>query len=279
MRTSALAPEVQAALPTFFVIGAAKAGTTSLHEYLARHPEIAMTSNKEPMCFHPPDWITRLERYTRLYDRPAPVRGESSTAYAAFPWAPDVPDRVRATVPDARIVYLVRDPIERALSHYAQHVWDRPRVRPFDELMDDLEHPVNSTVWCSRYATQIERWLERFGDERVLVLDQRDLMRERAATLRRVLTFLEVDPDFTCDAWTAHHNVSADHRAPTALARRLGRIGRAASRAPVTRRLFTREVPRPQLRPDQRDRLVALLAPEAERLRALTGLPLDHWSV
>jgi hypothetical protein len=270
----------RSALPTFLIIGAPKAGTTSLHEYLALHPQIAMTSDKEPMCFARRDWTAQLERYPKLFGRQAPVRGESSTAYAAFPWAPDVPDRVRATIPDARIIYLVRDPIERVRSHYAQNLWDRPRrVRPFDELMDDLEHPMNTPVWCSRYGTQLERWLARFGAERVLVLDHRELLRERAATLRRVLSFLEVDPDFTCDAWSAHHNTAAEHRVPTALARRLGRVGRAASRAPVTRGLLTREVPRPRLRPDQRERLVALLAPEAERLHALTGLPLDHWSL
>src|SRR3954465_13971937 len=108
MEQPVLPADVRAALPTFLVIGAAKAGTTSLHAYLAEHPEIAMTSVKEPMCFEPPDCVGALggappggvERrgdYRTLFDRLAPVRGESSTAYSAYPYVPEMADRIRAT--------------------------------------------------------------------------------------------------------------------------------------------------------------------------------------
>jgi hypothetical protein len=284
--TPPLAADVRAALPNFLIVGAAKAGTTSLHSYLAGHPEICMSSEKEPMCFEPPNWLERLGEYRELFDRPAPVRGEASIAYSAYPWAPEVPDRVRAVAPDARIVYLVRDPIERMLSQYAQMQWNRhlwgaerfPR-REFAELMEDLEDPMNTPVWCSRYATQIERWMERFGDDGVLVLDQRELLTQRRRTLWRVFEFLGVDPAFTSPAWDAEHNTATQHRLPTDLARRLGRIGRLGQRMPGARRALTREIPRPRLTAAQRERVVALLAPEADRLRAMTGLTLEHWTV
>src|SRR4051812_27966301 len=281
-----LARDVRAALPTFLIIGAAKCGTTSLHEYLGAHPSICMSSNKEPMCFEPPNWLERLPEYRDLFERPAPVRGEASIAYSAFPWAPEIPDRVRATIPDARIVYLVREPIQRMLSHYAQNHWDRHLwgakrfpIRPFDELMDDLEDPMNMPVWCSRYATQVERWIERFGRDRVLILDQRDLLRDRATTLRRVLEFLAVDAAFASPAWEAEHNTATQHRLPTDLARRLGRAGRAGLRVPVLRRALTREIPRPELTDDQRRGVCALLRPEADRLREITGMSFEHWTV
>jgi hypothetical protein len=274
-----LAPEVKAALPTFLVVGAPKAGTTSLHRYLSEHPEIAMSSEKEPMCFTPDDWLDRLPRYVDYFERPAHVRGESSTAYSAFPFAPDVPDRVRAVVPDARFIYMLREPVERTLSHYAQNLWDRLPVRPFDELMDDLEDPMNMPVWCSRYATQYERWAERFGPERILVLEQRELADDCAATMRRVFEFLEVDPTFTSAAWDVRHNTADEHRAPIPFVKRLGPRGRAAARRGPLRPLLTRPVPKPELTPAQRERLVAILAPEAERMRALSGLRLEHWSV
>lgn len=251
-------------LPTFLIIGAPKAGTTSLHEYLAAHPQIAMTSNKEPMCFERANWEQAIESYEELFTEDAPIRGESSTAYSSFPWVPEIPDRVRATIPDAKLIYLVRDPIERMRSHYAQNVWDRLPVRPFDELMDDLEHPMNMPVWCSRYATQLERWTDRFGADRVLVLDQHDLLRAREATLARVLAFLGADPGFSSPAWQAEHNRTDVRREP-----RRGPLGR----------WLTRAVPKPELTPVQRERLVALLAPEMERFRAMTGLPFDGWSV
>lgn len=265
--TAAAAP-----LPTFLIVGAPKAGTTALHAYLAEHPGVAMTSVKEPMVFEPPDWEARLGGYAALFEHDAPVRGESSTAYASFPWVPEIPDRVRAVAPRMRIVYLVRDPIARLVSHYAQNVWDAKRVRPFAELMDDLEHPLNMPVWCSRYATQLERWTERFED--VLVLDQRDLLRERDATIARVLEFVGADPAFRSPAWETEHNTALEHRRPTALGRRLPGLARGRL-AP----LLSRSVPKPIITPAQRRRLVALLRPEAERFHVLTGLPIDHWDL
>jgi hypothetical protein len=278
-KTPVLPRETREALPTFFVIGASKCGTTSLHRYLAAHPEVAMSTTKEPMCFVHDDWEQRVGRYAELFQEDAPVRGESSTGYSAYPWAPEVPDRVHATVPDARIVYMVRDPIPRTLSHYAQNVWDRFPVRSFDELMDDLEHPMNMPVWASRYATQLERWLERFPQDRILVLDQRELYDERAATVRKVFGFLGVDPLFDSPAWEEEHNIATARRVPTRLGERLGRTRVRGEHLPLVTRLLTRDVEPPALRPDQRERLVAILKPEADRLRALTGLRTDHWSL
>ena len=266
-------------LPTFFVIGAPKAGTSSLHEYLAAHPDIAMTTVKEPMCFEPPDWRERLPEYSRLFPHQAAVRGESSTAYSSYPWVPEIPDRVRAEVPDARIVYVVRDPIPRLLSHYAQNLWDNKRVRPFDELMADLEHPRNMPVWCSRFATQLERWRERFGPEQILVLDQTDLLLDRPATMRRVFEFLGVDSSFVSADWETEHNTAASHRVPNALHDRLGRLGKRAARVRGVRNLVTAELPRPTLSAEQRRRLEELLRPEAARLRELTGRDFENWSL
>ena len=281
MRDSIEAPlvtdDVRAALPTFFIVGAAKARTTSLHRYLAEHPEIAMSSEKEPMCFARPQWEERLGDYRNLFDRHAAVRGEASTAYAAYPWVPDVPDRVRALVPDAKIVYCVRDPIERMLAHYAQNVWDKFPVRPFEELMDDLEDPTNMPVWLSRYATQYKRWAERFGEERVLVVEQRDLLERRDDTLRRVFAFLDVDADFSSRSWVERRKTARQHLVPTPFAERLGprteRVARVRAFAPLLRR----PVPKPRLTREQRRRVVALLKPEAERLHELTGVPTGHW--
>jgi Sulfotransferase domain len=267
-------------LPTFLIIGAAKSGTTSLHAYLAEHPEIAMTSEKEPMCFEPAEWRERILEYDQLFTTNAPVRGESSTAYSAYPWAPQIPDRVQSVVPDAKVIYVVREPIERMLSHYAQNQWDRKRVRPFEELMADLEEPMNMPVWCSRYATQYERWAERFGTERILVLDQRDLAQRREPTLRRVFEFLEVDPSFTSPNWDARHNEAVEHRVPTRLGERLGARRATLERLlPPVASLMMRPVRKPRLSDEQRRRVVALFKPEAQRLRELTGLALEGWPV
>ena len=258
-------PRAMGVLPTFFIVGAPKSGTTSLHAYLAEHPGMAMTSVKECMVFAAARWREKLASYAGLFEREAPVRGESSTAYSSYPYAPEVPQRVAETVPEARIVYVVREPVERVLAHYAQNVWDGLPVRPFDELMDDLEDPLNMPVWCSRYATQLERWRAVVPDERILVLDQRDLLLDRVATIRRTVAFVGADPAFGHPSWSVEHNTAAQHRLPTRWSRVLRRGGRV--------------VPKPVLRDDQRQRLVALLGPEVERFRELTGQRFAHWSL
>jgi hypothetical protein len=265
-------------LPTFFVIGAPKCGTTSLHRYLDAHPDIAMTSVKEPLIFAAADWEQRVAEYDSLLAPGPRICGESSTGYSAYPWQPDIPERVRTLVPDARIVYLVRDPVPRTLSHYAQNLWDHKPVRPFDELMDDLEDPLNMPVWCSRYATQIERWIDRFGAEQVLVVDGRDLQHRRRETVQRIAGFLGADPAYSSPDWVAEHNARDDHRVPNRLARMLGHSAATAGSGPL-RRLMTRPMPLPELSSGQRARLEALLAPEAQRLREMTALPLAHWTV
>lgn len=114
------------ALPTFFIIGAAKAGTTSLHWYLDQHPEVGMSTIKEPNFLSGPEngipyptrRITELSDYRRLFDPTYPVRGEASPSYTNSPRRRGVPERVKKLVPAARFIYLVRDPVERTISHY-----------------------------------------------------------------------------------------------------------------------------------------------------------------
>ena len=116
-------------LPTFFVIGAAKSGTTSLHYYLDQHPDVHMSREKEPNYFSfahrpggPKHVIRDRRAYKALFDSPAPVRGEASVTYSFWPHPPDVAERIHAAVPDAKFVYVVRDPVERTLSHYRHRV-------------------------------------------------------------------------------------------------------------------------------------------------------------
>lgn len=279
IETPALPEEVRAVLPTFITIGTAKGGTTSLHAYLAEHPELSMSTEKEPMCFERPDWVERMAEYRDLFERPTAVRGESSTAYSAYPWVPEIPDRVRSVIPDVKLIYCVRDPIDRMIAHYAQMVWDRFPVRPWDELMDDLEHPMNIPVWQSRYGTQYERWAERFGQDRILVIDQHELLHRRLPTLRRVFEFLGVDADFTSPAWDADHNTATQHVRPTALGERAGRQRGRLERIPFLRPLLAKPVSKPTLTARQRAGVEAILRPEADRFRELTGMPFADWSV
>jgi hypothetical protein len=278
-------------LPNLLIVGAAKAGTSSLHAYLDEHPSIAMSKRKELELFNrPDDWRELLDRYrTNFYVR-APVRGESSPAYSMDPRFGDVPARIHEVIPGAKIIYLVRDPIPRALAHYVEWRFLRVEQRPFEQAFADLDRPSNHYVMSSRYAHQLGRYRERFPDEQILVLDQRDLLKRRRDTLRRVFRFLGVDEDYSTPRFEREHNVGQQkmqlNRFGWWLAERQAylpalRIA-AALPAPVGRgglRLIGTDIPRPE--PDEATlaRLRDVLRADVEWLRSYTGEPYDHWSV
>lgn len=274
-------------LPNLFVIGAPKCGTTSLHRYLGLHPEIEMSRVKEPALFAAPDYPGSLERYRGMFEGEAPVRGESSAVYSQWPGWPDVPERIAAAVPEARFIYLVRDPIERALGHYRQHVADHKEGRDVGTALADPSRPDHTYLAPSRYATQLERYFECFGEAACLVLEQRALLEERGPTLARAFAFLEVDAAFTSPAFETRHNTRAELRRPTAVGRGLERTGlRGAARRALPgglraslRGVTSRRIPEPVLDEGTRAGLIEELRPEAERLRRLTGLRLEGWSV
>src|SRR3954452_4665444 len=146
-------------LPNVFIIGAAKCGTTSLHHYLGQHPEISMSRAKEPSVFSQGRWVTKYESYDGLFDCDAPYRGDASTSYSRYPVEGDAAARIHAAVPDAKLIYLVRDPIERTVSDYVHHVAIGHEHRSLDEALKDFTDPENYYVTTSRYALQVERYL------------------------------------------------------------------------------------------------------------------------
>jgi hypothetical protein len=279
----------QGTLPTFFIIGAAKCGTTSLHTYLDRHPDVSMTSEKEPNIFSEPDFESRLSQYAPMLEPGASARGEASVIYSQHPARPEVPERIHSVLPEARFVYLVRDPIDRAVSDYIQHVGEGKETRPITEALADVKDPFNPYVCASRYATQIQRYLDSFEGDRLLVLDQAELLNERDATLERVFEFVGVDPAFRAPEFDQVHNIRGKHRRPTALgrlARRAPRVLAAARGLPIPKALRQRgarvlgsEIEAPELDDEIRARIAAELADEVEWLRHFTGRPFAGWSV
>src|SRR3954471_20731855 len=171
------------ALPTFFIIGAPKAGTTSLHHYLDQHPEIQMSAVKEPQFFSgPPDGIPYrmgriedLSRYEELFDKAVRVRGEATAEYAVSPRRAGVPERIGEMVPEAKFVYLVRNPVARTLSNYKMMVALKGERRSLREALGDFSVLRPLSTAPSLYAAQLELYLQRFPEDRILVLDQAQL--------------------------------------------------------------------------------------------------------
>jgi hypothetical protein len=287
-------------LPNFFIIGAAKAGTTSLHFYLEQHPQIQMSAVKETNFFagppgkfpYPVGQVDRLEDYEALFDPDYAVRGEASPSYASAPRRDGVPGRIKQLVPEAKFVYLVRDPIARTVSQYQMLVTEGEERRSFSDAiarLDDADPHLFYLTCQSFYAHQVELYLEHFPRERLLVLDQADLLSDRDATLRSVFAFLGVDADYRSPQFDSELFKGGERRRyPRPISglkpllrapfRRLPEGLRESIRGSFERN-FLATVPKPEVGADQRRRLVELFAADTERLRALTGLELSSWSV
>jgi hypothetical protein len=276
-------------LPNLLIIGAAKCGTTSLHQYLDAHPEIAMSREKELNFFvEGKNWDRGTDWYESQF-RPAKVRGEASPAYSAFPFYRGVPERMSRVVPDARILYLVRDPIERIVSHYRHRALTRPEMGSLGEALEDPE----LCAWfvgVSRYSFQLERYLEHFPTEHVRVVDAAELENRRDETLSGIFSFLDVDPAFKAPSFDQLYNkgVGETRRnrrgqlVANVVSRAVGPSGasRLAARTPAWLKAGMRtSAPRPVLPDDWRARLEDELRPDVDRLRRHTGLAFSGWSL
>jgi hypothetical protein len=252
------------ALPDFVVIGAQKSGTTSLYIYLIAHPSILGAATKEVHYFdlnyhRGVDWYRsnfpsrrRLDRLTRRLGQRA-LTGEASPYYL---FHPHVPHRMLELVPDARLIVLLRDPVERAISHHNHEVQDGFEPLPLAEAIEAEErrlprspdalagdqpssatfsHLHHSYLSRGRYAEQLEAWFALYPRERFLIMDSGELFKETPAAVARTFAFLDLPP---------HELPSYDN---------------LTSRA------------KPDVSPELRRRLYEYFAPYNQRLYALLG--------
>ena len=275
------------ALPNLIVIGAQKCGTSGLHYYLSLHPEVSMSDPKELNYFIAERNYPRgLEWYSRHFDPSARCRGEASPNYTAYPQHLGVPERMAEVVPDAKLVYIVRDPIERITAHWVHNYAKR---REKGDLRETLLHPNTSYVSRSKYFMQLQRFLDHFPEEQVLVLDNKDLRDDRMPTLRRVFEFAGVDASFEHPKFEqVRHSTSKKKRA-TRLGMRVQRASRTRAGRRVPRKVWLgMDVALPLSKPIEKptnvaealgDEVLEVLHEDADRLRAQTGQDFAHWSV
>ena len=186
-----------AQLPNLIIIGGLKCGTTSIHHYLGLHPEIQMSKPKELNFFvEELNWDLGLDWYASRFDDRFKVRGESSPHYTNGPRFNDVAERIHEHCPDARLLYMVRDPIKRILSHWVHATGAGYETR---ELAPTLSEPDSSYIQRSMYWMQLQPYLDLFDRSQIEIITQEELQREREATMRKAFGFAGVDEDFTSE--------------------------------------------------------------------------------
>ena len=279
-----------ARLPNIVIIGAAKAGTTSMLNYLDVHPEIAVSTEKEMRFFQDPDCRTWLGTYQAHFPEGTRYRAEATPFYSKAPCFPGVVDRMAELVPDARILYLVRDPIDRLVAEYVEQMQWRAAGGSLDEQLTAADDPRNHLVASSRYATQLRDFLRRFAAEQIMVLDLAELSTDVVGVMGEVFDFLEVERPNMSAADFGLFNTRDDKKMfPEWMMRlRRGPIVRMMHRLPDRPRQFVSDLAwrrlrtpmeRPELSEHSRRALREVLAPEVADLRALTGRPFATWSL
>ncbi|MGC6486514.1 MAG: sulfotransferase domain-containing protein [Planctomycetota bacterium] len=264
----------------FLVIGAMKCATSSLAEQLNGQPGIFVTDPKEP-CFFSDDpvYARGLDWYRDLFSAAAvgDLRGEASTHYTKLPTYPDTVARIQEHAPDVRLVYVMRHPVDRLVSHYI-HAWTMNEVRaPIDDAVDgDL-----GLVDYGRYAMQLQPFLAAFGRARVLPVFYDRLTAAPDDELRRVCAFLGYrgEPRWREDA--GRQNVSADRMRQNPLRDALvyapgisqvRKLLPQGLRDRVKRMWQMRK--RPELSPARRRALEAVFDRDLAELGDLLGVPL-----
>jgi hypothetical protein len=274
-------------LPNVLIIGAPKCGTTSLHHYLDAHPDIAMSNVKELDFFvDGPNWERGLDWYRTNFPVDSPWRGESSTSYTRDDGATVAAERIHEILGEPKLIYLVRDPIDRIRSDYHQH---RSVGVETSDIETALARPDNRYLEASRYGSRIAPYVETVGRERILVETQERLLRDRAGALARIFGFLGVDEDTSRPEFDRLWEQSAGKGWAYGLAWNLRQRGirlPAALRWPAQRLQRSRllggaaESARPpDLSSAAREALRAELQPEVELLVELTGARFEEWSV
>lgn len=273
------------ALPNLIVIGAQKCGTSGLHYYLSLHPEISVSTPKELNFFiGERNWPLGLDWYRSHFDSNARVRSEASPNYSAYPQHVDVPERMHSVVPDAKLLYMVRDPIARIAAHW---VHNYAKHREKGDLRTTLMHPNTSYLTRSHYYAQLQRFLRLYPREQLLVIEQEELRSRRDETLRRVFEFVDVDPGFSHPGFAAERHRTSRKRRATPLTRLVGRFDTKTGRVPAARFRaavgsvipFGRSIEVPDVRAALPAEALRSLREDAERLRELTGLELAGWSI
>ena len=175
----------------FVIIGAQKSGTTSLAYRLSQHPQINFCKHKEPNFFSKSDdWQLQLSEYHQLYEfSAAKILGEASTTYSWFPQYPHTANNLFAYNPDIKIIYIMRQPVERVISHYTHRLL-RARTKS-DQDLEVFENPIY--VNRSRYAMQLKPYLELFPRESILLLTLEEFSSQPAKSHKMISEHLGID--------------------------------------------------------------------------------------
>lgn len=272
-------------LPTWIMIGAMKSATSSLHRYLAEHPQVATSMPKELDFFTEPkyselgiEWY-RQQFQQRIEAKPDAVAfGESSVNYTKCHQFPGVPERIHAHIPDVKLIYVLRDPMDRIVSQWIHAVGAGKWRGDFSSALADLD--TSPMVQTSRYWHQLERYLECFDRSQIKIMSYEDVSADPHAAVGDLLQFIGLSPEFD-------HPLIGKRIHDSSRKMRPNRLGLLLWEDRVRRRRLRRLVPRlvatpietPEWTTADRARVTEYLEPEMRKIRAFAGDEFAQWQI
>jgi hypothetical protein len=278
--------------PDFFVVGAAKSGTTSLYRYLVQHPAIFMPKLKEPHFFG--EWdlstgVSSLEEYLDLFAG-VPKRLRAGEATTSYLYSRSAAQEIKRFQPNAKIVMVLRDPVDRAYSNY----WDQIEENlSFEEALAAEPKRIQQG-WRyayhyfegGRYAEQVSRYLQVFGHDAVRIYLFEDLIGDAGNVCRDIFLALRVDPDYPIDVSGAYNPSGLPRSAflskllheRSSIKEPIKKILPPSLRQDLKASLRAVNVrPAPQMNPETRSRLRAIYRDDILRLEQLIARDLSNW--
>lgn len=283
-------------LPNLIIIGAMKCATSALHHYLSLHPSIVMSVPKELDFFvEGKNWNKGLDWYESHFDttsKQAKVYGEASPSYTGFPAIPGVAERMHSVVPDTKLIYLVRHPIERIISHYMHRCAHGEERRSISEALTlSARGAADRSIYIlrSKYYMQVAQFLNFFPRSSLFIASQEDLLGRRRDTLAAIFRFLGVDETIDVEEFSrlVHESRATRLKNPVGMALakgpELGILRRLPARIKdpavrLVRAVVTTEVKRPLLDERLCCQLIEFLREDIEQFRRFTGRPFPGWT-
>jgi hypothetical protein len=269
-------------LPTFIIIGAMKCGTSSLFRYLASNPNIVPCTRKESDFFATSaNFEMGVAWYASLFiRRPGCTHGfEASPNYTKRHLSPDVAKRMYSILPNVKLIYLVRDPVERTVSHYLHNY---AHGRESRTLRDVINCANSNYIYTSLYYFQIEAFLRYFSAEQMLLVESERLRSDPVTVLSEICAFADIAPEHDSRLLTRRFHESTAKKRRSALERALlDRTNNVHLRAGIRTLLapFRQTIERPVLSSADRARIIDRVSDDVESLRRHSGLRFSSWSI
>lgn len=276
--------------PNYFVIGASKSGTTSLCHLFDQHPRVFVSKPKGTTYFSQEKAYRRgWEWYARHFADAgsATALGEGCVQYTMRTRFPLAAQRLAQAVPEARLIYIVRDPFERMVSQWRMRKAGHRDTVPFDEAVRSTTEALRGRlIDCSKYWFQISAFRDHFPDDRILVVFFEDFKHDAASEVARCFRFLGVDPTFEVHEAERARNTAASRRREGRLLKSLRKVPAlgtlrklvpAAWRRGVKEKLSVYSPEKPAWSPELRKWTADQLADDARTFLKFYGKPEDFW--